>query len=434
MSNRDARYAADGTQATRVPPHNLSFEAALIGGISLNSSALEDIQAFLTPGDFYDPWYGIAYAAALGLYRHGQPVDALTIVDAMGVSHGERHAAVSRLIAAQADTPSITNVRKYAERIVDYANHRRLVQIAGDLAESGYDPQSDPTAVADRIRAALAEIARPTLSGPPRDLWDIDEFLAQPDDTAEWVIPGLTRRQMRTIITAPPGWGKTLILRSMSYLTPVGIHPLFPSITNLDPVNTLFVDLENPGYVVRTQYRKLAEFAKTIERRARRMVLHRPEGMDLNKRADRADLEAAIAACNADVVLIGPLYKLALPGPGLNYEQAAMLACAVLDDLRSRRNFALVLEHHLDKNRDNFAGAAAWERWPEIGIRLKPTDPDDLTKPLQVTRYRPDRIPVIWPETIERGMNVWWKGTYPTGEVLPADYIRRAPRHDHEEF
>lgn len=410
----------------RIPPYNLHAERSLLGACLTTGSVIEDLARFITPGDFYDPWHAQIWTMALLLWRSGQPVDPITVTEALCTPVSEVAATVGKLVALQADTPSIGNAVRYGEIVVRAASARALLLVAGDLAEAAYQPGTDPVAVSERIRAALADISRPLFTGPPSGYYpDVIDFLETPDDTAPWVVPGIARGGMRTIIVAPPGIGKSTILRTIWILAAAGQHPFFPSVET-HAVNTLYVDLENPGYVIRLQSERLAR-AVMGRTTGNRSLFHRDGGLDLTKRADRSDLEAAIRAARPDIVLMGPLYKLASPQTGQNYDQAAAVVVQILDDLRTRYGFALCLEHHTTKSRDMFAGAVTWERWPEVGILLKPTDEEDLTKPIEVARYRPDRIPTAWPGELHRatGGTYWWVGRWDNAnDRVPDDYAR----------
>jgi hypothetical protein len=99
----------------------------------------------------------------------------------------------------------------------------------------------------------------------------------------------------------------------------------------------------------------------------------------------------------------------------------------ILDDLRVRYDFALVIEHHAPKgNHDNRDlvpfGSQRWMAWPELGITLRKMDDSTADMPatdrwLEVGRYREDRYACPWPTQLRRTNGDWpWIGTWEPGE------------------
>ncbi|MBK9178745.1 MAG: site-specific DNA-methyltransferase [Acidimicrobiales bacterium] len=90
----------------------------------------------------------------------------------------------------------------------------------------------------------------------------------------------------------------------------------------------------------------------------------------------------------------------------------------VLDDLRTRYRFALLVEHHAPKRQAGVRelapyGSSLWLRWPELGLKLIPTD--DTNRVMDVGRWRGDRRQSGWPARLERGTPWPWVGVWPDG-------------------
>ena len=102
-----------------------------------------------------------------------------------------------------------------------------------------------------------------------------------------------------------------------------------------------------------------------------------PQGLDLyGQAADVAWLEARIKRATPDLVIVGPIYKLAIGDP--ISEEVARRVSAVLDRLRVQYGFALLIEAHVlhgqGGNRpERPYGASLWLRWPEFGLYLSQT-------------------------------------------------------------
>src|SRR4026208_926550 len=65
---------------SRIPPHNLDAERAVLGAILLEGrEALPRVVELLRPSDFYTEAHRAIYHAMLGLFDRGEPVDLLTL-------------------------------------------------------------------------------------------------------------------------------------------------------------------------------------------------------------------------------------------------------------------------------------------------------------------------------------------------------------------
>jgi hypothetical protein len=106
-----------------------------------------------------------------------------------------------------------------------------------------------------------------------------------------------------------------------------------------------------------------------------------------------------------DVVIIGPLYKMASGDP--TEEQVAKAVSGVLDDLRTKHQFAVIIEAHTphsvagSKHRpERPYGASLWLRWPEFGLYL--------AKEGNLRPWRGARDEREWPVLLTRGGEWPW--------------------------
>src|SRR5215471_13224393 len=64
-----------------LPPQNLEAEEYVLGAMMLSPHAIEAVSDILDGGDFYRESHAKIYRAALDLFQHGHPVDAITVAD-----------------------------------------------------------------------------------------------------------------------------------------------------------------------------------------------------------------------------------------------------------------------------------------------------------------------------------------------------------------
>jgi replicative DNA helicase len=147
--------------ATRVPPHNLAAEASLLGALLLSRDAISAVaELHVGASDFYKPAHQHVFEAIRVLAAVGEPVDAVTVADEL-----RRHdlldaiGGTALLADLQAATPAISNAPRYARIVQDTAMLRRLINVAGEIAEIGYDEPDDVTKALDVAESKVFELA-----------------------------------------------------------------------------------------------------------------------------------------------------------------------------------------------------------------------------------------------------------------------------------
>ena len=223
------------------------------------------------------------------------------------------------------------------------------------------------------------------------------------------------------------------VIRSIAITASQGHHPFWFS-NKMPPVRVLLVDLENPVEAILETGSKLMSYIKAIDAgtydEERLKIWRRPGGINLRAQRDRADLQREIINHQPDLVCIGPLYKMYSRNSSESYEESAEDVMKILDDLRTKYNFALLMEHHAPKpsagqKRDMTPfGSSLWLRWPEVGISLyaDKTDP----RVINVRRFRGDRLSnVEWPDSIVRDSNTIISGKW---DDRAPDSITRSTR------
>jgi replicative DNA helicase len=145
----------------RQPPNNLQAEESLIGAMLLSKDAIAVASERLRPDDFYKPAHGHIYEAITSLAAAGEPVDPVTVADELrraGLIDAVGGPAI--LVNLLAGTPSTTNAGRYAKIIEDHALLRRMIGVAGDIAESAYDLPDDVGNALDQAEAKVFALAQ----------------------------------------------------------------------------------------------------------------------------------------------------------------------------------------------------------------------------------------------------------------------------------
>jgi replicative DNA helicase len=173
QSIEDARRRRPPTGG-RVPPHNLQAEESLLGAMLLSKDAIAAATEVCSAENFYKPAHGHVFEAITSLYGQGEPADPVTVADELaraGLLDAIGGPAV--LVSLQANTPATGNAGRYARIVEEHALLRRLIGVAGEIVEMGYQVPDDVAAAVDRAESLMFEVAQrraqDTMS-PLRDL------------------------------------------------------------------------------------------------------------------------------------------------------------------------------------------------------------------------------------------------------------------------
>ena len=146
--------------ASRVPPHNLDAEQSLLGAMLLSRDAIAAAMETCGADDFYKPAHSHIFDAINTLYNVGEPADPVTVGDELSrAGLLETVGGLPALVGLQADTPATTNAARYARIVEEHALLRRLIAVAGEIAELGYSVPEDVASTLDRAEAMVFNVA-----------------------------------------------------------------------------------------------------------------------------------------------------------------------------------------------------------------------------------------------------------------------------------
>lgn len=162
LSVDDARRRQSGSAGARIPPHNLVAEESLLGAMLLSREAIASaLEVGLSSADFYKPSHGHVFDAVTTLYAQGDPADPVTVAEVLHrAGLIEAIGGPGTLISLQAGTPAIGNAARYARIVEEHSLLRRLIGVAGTIAEIGYGLPGDVTAAVDEAEALVFEVAQ----------------------------------------------------------------------------------------------------------------------------------------------------------------------------------------------------------------------------------------------------------------------------------
>ncbi|MFA1546373.1 replicative DNA helicase [Actinomadura chokoriensis] len=145
----------------RTPPHDISAEQGVLGGMLLSQDAIAEVVELLRTPDFYRPAHQIIYDVILDLYGRGDPADAVTVAGEL-TKNGEiaRIGGAPYLHTLISLVPTAANAGYYAKIVHERAILRRLVETGTRIVQMGYAADgADADEVLDRAQAEVFAIA-----------------------------------------------------------------------------------------------------------------------------------------------------------------------------------------------------------------------------------------------------------------------------------
>ncbi len=147
--------------SARVLPSNLQAEESLLGAMLLSRDAIAAASELLSADDFYKPAHGHIYDAITTLNAAGEPADPVTVADELRrAGLLEAIGGPATLVNLQVATPATSNAGRYAKIIEEHALLRRLIRVAGEIAEMGYDLPDDVTKTVDLAESMVFDVAQ----------------------------------------------------------------------------------------------------------------------------------------------------------------------------------------------------------------------------------------------------------------------------------
>lgn len=208
-------------------PYSLEAEQAVLGAVLMEPDAISRVAEVLPSSEyFYLANHRTIYAVMLSMFTSGQPVDQITVLEALKTERDFDDATGKTYLYQLAQNcPSIANVENYARIVRDKYDVRALMNAARDIIEDSTDGEMEPQMLIDSAEQKIFDIRRgKDIQGLQRldevlyQTFDRLDMLTRKDDSVkpistgigdlDNVITGLNRSDL-ILLAARPGMGKT---------------------------------------------------------------------------------------------------------------------------------------------------------------------------------------------------------------------------------
>lgn len=228
-------------------PHSREAEEAVLGAVLINPDVYDELAAFLQPRDFYIirlRWIWEAYTC---LKEKRIPIDFLTVSETLNdMGRLEETGGPAFLTSLLNQVPTSLHAEHYGQIVLAHSQRRRLLIAANQIARLAYDQSLEVEQVMTLSDKALNEAQDQATA---RENINIGRVLSDVYDYAvlrsqnpgkvwgmstgfpDWdKLTGGLHRGQTTILSAPPGMGKTTLVmqvaRSVAAKHGVVVHEL----------------------------------------------------------------------------------------------------------------------------------------------------------------------------------------------------------------
>lgn len=214
---------------SRIAPHSVEAEEAVLGSILINEDVLLDAINLLQAKDFFIIRHEWIYDAMLRLHARREAVDYLTVARELeAYDQLEELGGRAYLMYLINSTPTSINGETYARIVKRFSTRRKLLFAAGEIAELAYDEEREVDDVLDGAVDAVVAVADQNTDRDLRpmpdvmlDYYTVAEARYTNQEQASGVPTGLTdldrilggmQKSDLLLVAGRPGMGKSSFL------------------------------------------------------------------------------------------------------------------------------------------------------------------------------------------------------------------------------
>ncbi|MFH1826308.1 MAG: replicative DNA helicase [bacterium] len=144
----------------RIPPQDLIAEQSVIGSMLLDKNACMRALEILKPESFYRDAHRFIFEAICDLFERGEPVDLVTVTDALRKGGKLESTGGSIYVADLLNSvPTAANVEYYAKIVEEKSTLRQLIDAGTRIVEDAFSGKQDVDQVLDQAEKSVFGIA-----------------------------------------------------------------------------------------------------------------------------------------------------------------------------------------------------------------------------------------------------------------------------------
>jgi replicative DNA helicase len=227
---------------SRIPPHNLDAERAVLGAILLEGrETLPRVIELLRSSDFYTDSHRTMFETMLRLFDRAEPVDLITLSEELRRSSALEAVGGPAALALLVEHASIAaHLTSYAAIVRDMAVLRELIQTSTQIIGQAFEAKEDVQTLVDDAERRIFGLAERRLEGSAlpvgkilRNTFEYIERLYERKEHVTGVATGFEKLDLETsglqpsdfvIIAGRPSMGKTAFVLNIAQHVGVATH------------------------------------------------------------------------------------------------------------------------------------------------------------------------------------------------------------------
>ena len=158
------RSVETGADASRVPPHDLDAERAVIGALLVSETAVAAVAEQLSPEDFYSETHRIIYGSMMRLYSRGDRIDQITLTNELSsINEFDRVGGRAYVFQLVESVPTASNAARYAEIVRGKALLRSVIDVGSRITEDAFREPEDVSEALDSAEQLIYGVSNRTL-------------------------------------------------------------------------------------------------------------------------------------------------------------------------------------------------------------------------------------------------------------------------------
>ncbi|MDR1052515.1 MAG: replicative DNA helicase [Endomicrobium sp.] len=145
----------------KIPPQAVNIEMAVLGAMLIEKEAIFKVIDIINKNDFYKEIHSQIFFTMQNLYIENQPVDLLTVSDALkkkGIFI--KIGGISYLTSLIDSVQTTANVEYYASIVRDKSISRQLINTGSMIVSDAFNEQISPNEILDKYQSILFNISQ----------------------------------------------------------------------------------------------------------------------------------------------------------------------------------------------------------------------------------------------------------------------------------
>lgn len=319
-----------------IPPYNIQAEQILLGEI-LHANNLSYANS-LKPEDFYSSKHQVIFKAMQCLSDKKKPIDLIVLADHLK-NQGEIENIGGYAYLAELMPPVVSlqfmpnHVEIIKKEAILRSIRRRLSETKDKLRVEDLSPFLEETKefFSNLSLVPVSRLAPVSLA----------ELLDKDISPVEYFVEGILQIEGRTMISASPNIGKSILLQNLAFAIASG-QEMFLNKFRIQKGRVLYLDLEMGESALKQRFQQMCGNLKTED-----LFLKFEPAFDLLDGNDRRTLEKWLSDLKPDVLIIDPIGD-AWSGDENNKQEVVRLT-SYLNIIKTKFKVAIVISHHWKK-------------------------------------------------------------------------------------